>query len=52
MNRFEPEKLTNDHKILRFLNADGLLRTLGIQKEIARQITDLYPTFLLHSRVG
>lgn len=49
MRQFYPEKLDENKKILRFLNLDGLKRTLGVREKLARQIIDLNPTFLLRS---
>ncbi len=50
MKPIEIEQFAGNHKILRFLDKDGLMKTLGIKiKVIARQYTDMNPTFLLKS---
>jgi hypothetical protein len=44
------EQLNDEDKILRFLDKDGLLKTLGIiLPKMPRQITDMNPTFLVQS---
>lgn len=43
------ERYPDNYPILRFLDQQGLLRTLGIENDIPRQRTDLNPTLLFRS---
>ncbi|MCW8387450.1 hypothetical protein OQJ18_12715 [Fluoribacter dumoffii] len=43
------EQYPDDYPIVRFLNKEGLLRTLGVESDIPRQRTDLNPTLLFRS---
>ena len=50
MNLIKVEQCTDEAPILRFLNKDGLMKTLGFEKsKIPRQRTDRHPLFLLRS---
>jgi hypothetical protein len=50
MKQFEIIQHASDEKILRFLDKDGFLRTLGIMlPKMPRQITDINSSFLLRS---
>ncbi len=50
MKQTEITQLANNDELLRFLDRDGLLRTLGINfPKMPRQITDMNPSFLVRS---
>lgn len=50
MKLVDVKQYADNDKILRFLNKDGLLKTLGIEQgKMPRQIIDMSPSFLLRS---